>query len=109
MPGKSRWFFDDTAGVGLGETISIVETLRINAELIQWSWHAGLQPVAGDLIEIKKGNLVIVTLDPADLGLTDIVCDNVWQFRRGDVVSMTYTNTDDQNVEAELIFREAAP
>lgn len=109
MPARNRWFWDDDATATAAESISIVETVPVNCELIQWSIRFGVIPLAPENVVLMKNALVLRQFDPAELGGANFACDNVWHFKKDDIVTFSYTNTDDEDVEAELIFREATP
>lgn len=84
-----------------------------NAELIQWFITLSGVPTTSENVVIRRMSTVapnfdlyIVDQDISVAGLTYIVCNEIWQFRRTDRVVFGFPNTDDQTVTMELVFRE---
>lgn len=110
---RSRRFIWAKCTAGQAETIAISESMTYHATLLQIIGHFPGGPTPTDIFEVRKDsnqdpllNCVIRRYDPGTEGVTDIICNEHFEFRYGDRVVVTFPNTLDGDVGVELVFKE---
>ena len=103
--------WDDAESTKL-ETIAINEVLPYHAILVQFSSNVQGVPTPGEVLEVSKISGTNPLLDVLIRRITPsvdgqyVVCNEPWQFLKGDSLFVTFANTADKNCGFEAIFKE---
>lgn len=111
---KTWWRVEDNAVAGMSQTINIQWTAPTWVRLVQLTANWATVPLTSENITLIKDHtgtafdVVLRSIDPSTTGLnlTDWVCNEEFYFEPGEIASLTYANTDDQAVGAELYFEK---
>jgi hypothetical protein len=110
-----HFHFDDVTVATSAETIDITWVATKHVVMEQFIAHWAAVPLNSEVIELKKLSgidskldTVLRSVDPSTSGesLTDLACVIPFYWLPGDTVKITYANTDDQNVGAEIFLVE---
>jgi hypothetical protein len=93
-------------------TIAIAHVLPFHATLLQFSSNVDGTPDPVDVLSVIKTSgtdplldVLIRLITPSDDGQY-IICNEHFQFLKGDTLTVTYPNTADDDVGFEAIFKE---
>ena len=98
---------------GQTESISIDLEAPCELQMEQLTCHWEAVPTTSEELKIEKisvdgsrFNTVLRAVDPSTAveNITDLVCVIPFRWTKGDHVKLTYPNTDDQNVGAEIML-----
>jgi hypothetical protein len=113
MGGRSRLFLHQIATATQTEVINLTQVMPYNATLIQFSLASLNAPDPADELQIGKVsvvdpalNVTLRTFTPGEAGVTDFVCTERFEFRRGDTFTAVFANSADTTVGFEAVFKE---
>ncbi len=91
--------------------VFLAHVFRWHGELVQFSAHIDPAPTTSEFMILRKINTTAadwnVVVRQFDLqGLTDLCCNDVFQFRLGDQIVMEYLNTDNVQINLQVVLRE---
>lgn len=111
MAARSRLWIEQEIS---GNPVSIQKEMPFNAELLQWSFTSDLSPTEDELFVIYKTSPVFplipvyfVRSDLSIVGSNKLVCNEIWNLKRGEFLRVTYDNTQNLNIGIQIILREA--
>lgn len=97
-----------------GTGVILDKVLPFNATLLQYSARVQGAVVASFSCVVTKVSVietaydvVIFSWDPTLLDSDDIICNDHWEYLKGDHVTITSANPDGLIIGHELIFKEA--
>ena len=103
----------DFTQFGIPKTISIDWTATAEVQLDQLTMHWSGPPATSENIELKKWraapspyDTILRSIDPSAESLEDWTLLAPFRWRVGDRVILTYANSDNLGIGAEIILRE---
>lgn len=107
---RNRLFVDAVLDPG-GSGLFLDHSFRWHGELAQFSARMTPAPTTSEFLILTKTNAAAPDLDVIvrlfDLeGLTDLICNDVFQFKLGDHLEVTYPNTDNITIGFQAVLRE---
>ncbi len=112
MGNRSRRVVTATAEQGQAETIAINFILPFNATLLQVAGIFGGTPASEEFSIIKASgenallNFPLRIFNPGLDLQPNVYCNEHFEFRKDDILVITYANTADEDVGVEAIFKE---
>lgn len=114
MGGRARLYVQAEASLGQGESIFFQKLMPYNSTFLQIQIHWTSLPTTGeDFCVIKRSvsgplfDILIRCYNPVVGMFKDIICNDHFEFRKGDTLELTYANTDDLGVGAVCVLKEA--
>lgn len=111
-PTTQHYFLEDFTQFGIPKTISIDWTATAEVQLEQLIMHWGGVPATSEFVELRKQraiaspyDTILRRVDPAVELIEDWVCLAPFRWRAGDRVILTFANSDNLAIGAELILR----
>jgi hypothetical protein len=113
--GRSRIQVRAYATVGQQETIALDYVVPFNATLIQVLCKYGAAPNAADTLAIGKESGVDPRLNIDNIrsfevganGWDEVICNEHFEYTKGDHLIITASNGDDLDIGVEAVFSEA--
>ena len=112
-PFAALWRIEQS--VGAGNPIALAWTAPTWVKLVQLTAHWSAIPVTSEFITLWKdhpgGTVFDVILSQRDPSvgaenIQNLACDNVWYFEPGEIATIDYPNTDNNNVGVEMYFQQ---
>lgn len=114
MGARSRQFFSAKADAGQTESIAIDETMPFNSTLIQFHVVLSEIPSVDQVLSVEKisavgteWNINLRDWNPYEDNLSTLLCNERFEFRKGDHLVINYANTADITVAVEAVIQEA--